>query len=302
MVGPTGFLPSGGEGGRIQRVFRGAYVDFTGPVPWEAKVWAAWLAYGPAARSAGDGPRQLGLDGDWPDDVVQIDVPHSRRVSGQSGIEIRRSRDYDTRLFGSRQPPIVRLEVAVLTVASRQNRPDRALAVVLEACRQRRTTPARLLEELRAMPCLPGRSVLLQALEDATNGVQSFLESAYLHQVEKGHGLPTGRRQVRGSTGWEGGTGGAGGSTIYRDVEYDPYGLVVELDGRIGHDDTRSTWRDMTRDNAAVLEEKQTLRFGYQLIGRPCEAAGQVAKALRSRGWSGTPTPCTPTCPIAASG
>jgi hypothetical protein len=168
---------------RIQRAHRGVYVDFTGPMPWETRVWAAWLACGSAAALSGETAlRQLGVEGDWRDEVVQLDIPHLRRLAGQPGIDVRRCRDFQDRLFGSREPLIVRVEVAVLTAATAQARPDRALSIVLDACRQRRTTPERLLDELASMPRLPGRQRLIQALDDAKNGATSFLESAYRHQ------------------------------------------------------------------------------------------------------------------------
>ncbi len=183
---------------------------------------------------------------------------------------------------------MVRLEVAVLTVASRQPRPDNAAALVLDACRQRRTTPQRLLAELARMQQLPRHGLLVHVLRDAADGIQSFLELFYLRKVERAHGLPAARRQVR--------VAGEDG-VVYRDTEYD-YDLIVELDGRTGHDDARSRWRDMTRDNAALMAAKATLRFGYQIVSDPCGAAVQVATVLRARGWPGLPTACGPECPI----
>jgi putative AbiEi antitoxin of type IV toxin-antitoxin system len=276
--------------GRIQRVYRGVYVDFTGPVPWETRLWAAWLAYGPEAALGGETAlRKYGLEGDWAGDVIHLEIPHHRRVRKQPGIALRRCRDLDGRLLGSREPPIVRLEVAVLTVASRRPRAGDGLALVLDACRQRRTTPERLLDELDRLRSLPRRELLARVLRDARDGVESLLELTYLRKVERAHGLPAARRQVVVI---------GDGASIRRDAEYEDYDLIVELDGRIGHEDTASRWRDMTRDNAAVLEEKQTLRFGYQLVSDPCAAAAQVATALHIHGWAGFPTPCGPTCSI----
>lgn len=267
------------------------YVDFSGPVPWETRVWAAWLAYGPEAALGGETAlRRYGLDGNW-GDAIRLEVPHHRRVCGQAGIVLNRSRDFDARVLGSREPPMVRLEVAVLTVASRRTKADEAVALVLDSCRQRRTTPHRLLTELDRLPHLPRRRVLIQILRDAVGGVESFLELTYLRRVERAHGLPTGARQVRCSD---------ANGVVYRDIEYVDYGLIVELDGRAGHEDARSRWRDMTRDNAALMSAKPTLRFGYQLVHDPCAAATQVAGVLRARGWPATPSPCSPTCPIQA--
>ncbi|MGW6277956.1 type IV toxin-antitoxin system AbiEi family antitoxin domain-containing protein [Kribbella sp. NPDC055071] len=276
--------------GRIQRLYVGAYVDFSGPVPWETRVWAAWLACGPDAAVAGETAlRRYGLEGISDEDVIRLEIPHERRLRRQPGIAVSRHRDLDSRVLGSREPPMVRLEVAVLTVASRRHRSEDAVALVLDACRQRRTTPQRLLSELDRLRRLRRRALLLDVLRDAAEGTESILELAYLRKVERAHALPAAARQVRA---------GGGGGFVYRDLEYEPYGVIVELDGRAGHEATGARWRDMSRDNAALMAAKPTLRFGYQLLGDPCTAAAQVAQVLRSRGWPGRPTPCTPTCPV----
>jgi hypothetical protein len=301
---------------QIQRVHHGVYVDFTGPVPWRSRVWAAWLAYGPDAALGGETAlRQYGLDGNWDERKVHVEVPHARRVDRQPGVVISRRQDLAGRLHKSRDPLTVRLEVALLTVASRQSRTDQVLAIVLDACRQGRTTPERLLDDLDWLCRIPRRRLLRQILSDAADGAHSFLEQTYMRRVERAHGLPPGQRQVR-----------AGGTTftpleaepgleveprledsadtedgppiqvVYRDVEYVPYGVIVELDGRAGHADVGSQWRDMSRDNAAALEGKVTLRFGYQLVAEPCATAAQVGLALRGRGWAGSALSCGSTC------
>jgi hypothetical protein len=276
--------------GRIQRIYRGVYLDFTGPVPWETRVWAAWLAYGPDAALAGETAlRKHGLKGDWADTPIRLEIPHTRRARRQAGIVITRRRDLGQRVLGSRDPAIVRLEVALLTVAGRRAKLEDALALLLEACRQRRTTADRLLDELSRLPRLARRELLILGLQDARDGVESYLELVYLRRVERAHGLPTGKRQVRADR---------TGNPIRRDVEYEDFGLIVEVDGRVGHEDITSRWRDMSRDNAALLDSKLTLRFGYQLVDDPCAAAAQTAGLLRLRGWTGYPKPCGPTCTI----
>ena len=82
-------LTSRCRSGRIQSIHRGVYVDFTGPVPWETRVWAAWLAYGPDAALAGETAlRKHGLKGNWADSPIRLELPHSRRVHQQPGIVI----------------------------------------------------------------------------------------------------------------------------------------------------------------------------------------------------------------------
>lgn len=275
---------------QIQRVHQGVYADFTGPLPWATRVWAAWLACGPeAALTADTALRWHGLSGDWHDASIHLAVPQDRRMERRSGIRITRHQDFESWLLDAREPRVVRLEVAVLTAAARGVRQDRRMAIVLDACREGWTTPDRLLAELHRMPRLRGRNLLLPILSDAGSGVQSFLEQTYLTRVERAHGLPAGARQVRATDGV---------ALSYRDVEYGPYDLIVELDGHAGHADATSSWRDMNRDNAATLRGKTTLRFGYQLVTDPCAAADQVGAALTLRGWPGTVTPCSPTCSV----
>lgn len=276
---------------QLQRIHQGVYADFTGPLPWETRVWAAWLACGPEAALTGETAlRWYGLSGEWDERAIHLAVPHSRRMERRHGVRISRHLDFASWLVEGREPRLVRLEIAVLTAAAgRTGRPDQRVALVLDVCRQRRTTPGRLLAELDQLPRLQGRQLLFQALSDAATGVESFLEQIYLRRVELPHGLPVGTRQLRASTGT---------TPTYRDVEYEPYDLIVELDGRAGHADVSSTWRDMHRDNAAALRGKTTLRFGYQLATDPCSAAVQVGAALALRGWPGTLRPCSPTCPV----
>ncbi|MFI5708336.1 type IV toxin-antitoxin system AbiEi family antitoxin domain-containing protein [Kribbella sp. NPDC051620] len=293
---------------QLQRVHHGVYVDFTGPLPWETRMWAAWLACGPEAALTGKTAlRYYGMEGDWDhDDPIHLAVPHARRVDRRAKILVARWREFDSRLNPTRKPPTVRLEIALLTTASGERETARQAAMLLDACRQRRTTPQRLLAELETLGQLPRRDVIRQILLDAADGVQSFLEQVYLRRVERAHGLPVADRQVRAVT--TAGSASTGFTTaapdlsskrvVFRDVEYSPYGVIVEVDGRLGHSDALSRWRDMSRDNAAATSGKLTLRFGYQLVSHPCETAAQVVTALHQRGWTGTPRPCSPTCAL----
>ncbi|TCO42577.1 hypothetical protein EV646_113199 [Kribbella antiqua] len=271
---------------QIQRIHQGVYADFTGPLPWGTRVWAAWLACGPEAALTGETAlRWHGLNGDWDDHTVHLAVPQNRRMERRAGIRISRRKDFSSWLLEGREPGIVRLEVAVLTAAAGYAAPDQRAALVLDACRQRRTTPERLLAELNRLPRLRGRDQLHQILSDAATGVQSFLEQTYLRRVERPHGLPVGTRQLRVTD----------GKTVrYRDIEYLPYDLIVELDGRAGHADTTSSWRDMQRDNSATLRGKITLRFGYQLVKTHAPPLPRSAQHWRSAAGPAPPPPAPP--------
>jgi very-short-patch-repair endonuclease len=132
------------------------------------------------------------------------------------------------------------------------------------------------------------RRELTLALGDAGDGILSVLEYRYVHRVERPHGLPAARRQVRirQRTG-----------NKYLDNLYQGYGVCSELDGTAAHP-ADEQWRDKRRDNANAVRGIITLRFGVADLGdRRCETAADVAAVLRQRGWTGVAHPCSrPAC------
>ncbi|GAB3264483.1 hypothetical protein GCM10027456_47400 [Kineosporia babensis] len=115
-----------------------------------------------------------------------------------------------------------------------------------------------------------------------------MLERRYAHVVERAHGLPRGQRNLpRKDT---------DGRRRYRDIRYEEFLLVVELDGRTAHP-PQEAFRDLRRDNVAVVEGEAVLRYGWRDVsGRPCSVAAQVSTVLTARGWNGRPRPCGPGC------
>jgi hypothetical protein len=56
-------------------------------------------------------------------------------------------------------------------------------------------------------------------------------------------------------------------------------------------------FRDLRRDNAAMLAGDRVLRYGWRdVTGRPCTVAAQIAIVLRRQGWTGSPHRCGPHC------
>jgi hypothetical protein len=129
------------------------------------------------------------------------------------------------------------------------------------------------------------RAWLRVVLSDIADGTCSVLEHGYLDLVERPHGLPPGQRQAlrEGSNGH-----------VYRDVDYDLLGLVVELDGKLFHTSTKDRDRDLERDlDAAVTGTAVTLRLGFgQVYERGCSTARKVGAVMRRLGWEGRPTAC----------
>ena len=133
------------------------------------------------------------------------------------------------------------------------------------------------------------RHELEDVLKAAADGIHSALEYRYLRDVERAHGLPRSRHQVRVVI---------EGKTVYRDAYYEQYKLATELDGKLAHPD-QERWRDNHRDNQAGAHGILTTRYGWRdVYGHPCETALLQARILRKRGWTGKPRPCSPACPV----
>jgi hypothetical protein len=133
------------------------------------------------------------------------------------------------------------------------------------------------------------RHELGDVLKAAADGIHSVLEYRYLRDVERAHGLPRSTHQVRVVI---------DGRAVYRDVYYEEYKLAAELDGRLAHPD-EERWRDTHRDNQAGAQGILTTRYGWRdVYGHPCETALLQARILRERGWTGTPRPCSASCPV----
>lgn len=290
----------------LVRLHTGVYLDHTGTPSWTQRAWAAVLFAWPAALCADSalvahGVRSATREHDGAarrhntmSPLVHVATDERRRVTQPPGVRVHRITHLVDQVHGAGRPPRLRLEPALVQVAGdRARRGDDAgaLAVLADACQERRTTPQRLVASLRAHPNVAGRGFLLEVLDDVAAGVYSVLEHRYLTRVERPHGLPTAERQR---------TVRAGRTAAYRDVEYDGLAAIVELDGRLGHELAADRWADLDRDVTALLGGGATMRLGWGQVLEPCRAALVVGRFLEARGWSGAPTPCGPGCAVAA--
>ncbi|MDN5766601.1 MAG: type IV toxin-antitoxin system AbiEi family antitoxin domain-containing protein [Humibacillus sp.] len=280
------------------RVHPGVYVDHTGEPTWIERAWAAILFHWPAALA---GPSALRVHGvrsaggvlsSVSTEPIHVVVAHERRVWAPAGVLLTRRRRFDDQVQLRLSPPRLRIDEALLDVAAGCRDEPSAVAVLADACQEGRTTPARLRATLRSRGRLRHRRTLLTVLDDVADGALSAFERRYLTQVERRHGLPTARRQMRVAT--------RGGIT-YRDVEYTDFATVVELDGRLAHAGSRRRWDDFDRDIESAISGQVTVRLGWGHVLEPCRTAGQVVRLLRSRGWAGSPVSCRPGCPLEVS-
>lgn len=261
--------------GRWQRVTDGIFAA-TSEVGVRQRLWAGYLLGGDGSALGGDAalvaggmPRLLG--------DVDVWLPQPTRRRDRPGWEFRR--DGLGRLdHTSGTLPRIRLEEALLDVGQHLDLVG-WVALASDALREGKVSLERLRDAAGRRPRLSHRRMVTDILADLA-GVESTLEWAYLRDVEKAHGLPTGRRQRSLTVGTR------------SDVHYDEHATVVEVDGR-HHARSETSFRDLDRDNAHTALGTWTLRYGSADVrGRPCAVARQVATALSLHGWSGPLTPC----------
>ena len=289
-------LMSGGDDDLIKRmirrrewvrVHRGVYVNHTGTVTWIQRVWAALLFYDEGVVWDESALRLTGCRTGGGEDIIHVAIDRSRRAAKLPQVKLHLVDLRQEEVQLNLSPPRVRLEYALIHVASRAPTESSAIAVLADACQQHRTTPARLIAALCRRPKLPRRRFLIEVLDDVATGAYSVLEHRYLTRVERPHGLPTAKRQRKVCT---------GRTSAYRDVEYLGLATVVELDGRLGHEETSDRWDDMDRDIDAAGEGRTTMRIGWRQVESRCRTAAAVAAMLRVQGWTGSARPCSPGC------
>jgi predicted transcriptional regulator of viral defense system len=276
------------ERGRWRQLHRGVYATFSGPPGRETWLWAAVLRAGDGAVLSHQTAAELHGLIDSPAETIHITIPATRRVV-TPGLVIRISNHIEEATQPNRDPPRTTVEETVLDLVELAETFDRACDWITKACGRRLTTEEKLRAALAMRKKMRWRAELDEILAAAGSGIHSVLEYRYLRDVERAHGLPRSRHQVRVVV---------DGKTVYRDAYYEEYHAAVELDGRFAHPD-EERWRDSRRDNQAHARGVQTSRYGWrEVYAHPCETALLQAQILRRRGWRGTPKPCSPGCPV----
>ena len=254
----------------------GLYYTLGGEAPWISWAWAAVLAGGDQGllcrRSAAH------LWGIHPEacEPIQVLIPEETRITDRSRLEFIRSR-HPPKAHGS--PPRTPLADTVLDLCAIQ--PDRTATWISQALHTRRTTESGIAKALAQRQRQPHRRLIEAILQQHSEGVHSELERIFRRDVERAHGLPTGRRQIRDEY-------------YCTDVEYLGT-LIIELDGRLGHEGL-GRFRDMARDNHHLVHGRPTMRYGWpDVTEQPCEVARQIAAVLLRLGWAGPLLSC-PRC------
>lgn len=265
--------------GRWRRVTKGLYYASERTPDWNALAWSGILLGGPEARLGGEAAGHLfGLN--KPPRLIEVMVPWTSVLKERESWRFVRERPGVRSARSVGCPPRLSVEDTVIDLAERAT-DEQVIALVTGAVQNRLTTAGRLRRTVAARSRLRHRHLFGDLLTDVAAGVHSPLELNYARDVERAHGLPRGKRQLRSRRG-----------SYYRDVTYEEFQLIVELDGRLGHDGL-GRFRDMRRDNLAILMGQLTLRYGwFDVVDRPCQVAWEVAAVLAARGWTAVPSRC----------
>lgn len=284
------------DSGRWVRLHPGVYATFTGAVPPRARLWSAVLACGDGAAIGGRAALWLWEVTDSPGPALVVCVPERRRVIAPAGVRVVRQRGLAARVHPVALPRRLRVEEALLDLTDEAGDDPagrgEVVDLVLRTASSRRTTHDRIRRALGGRARHRHRSLLLELLDEAAQGVHSSLERRYRRDVERAHGLPRGERntqeRVIGRTGAP--------RTRYRDIRYRRWHVVIELDGGEAH----PSWllhRDRARDNSAALAGDRVLSYGWrETVSQPCHVAVEVVQMLWRQGWRGTPRPCGEGC------
>jgi predicted transcriptional regulator of viral defense system len=275
--------------GRWRQIYPGVYAAFTGPVSWEARLWAAVLYAGAGAQLSHETAAELNGLTEYRSALIHVTVPVSRRVRQPRGIKIHLSSHIDPKArFPRGIPPHTLVEETIIDLASTANCLDDACGWITSAFGRRLTGEGPLQKALGARKKLRWRPELDEFITAAAGGAHSLLEFRYDRDVERAHGLPKATQQVP-FTKADGGRG-------FRDRCYEKYELVIELDGKRAHPEERRG-HDRRRDNDATAGGGATLRYDWDDVTRhSCDTAAQVARSLARRGWPGQLKPCSSSC------
>ncbi len=277
------------ESKRWQRMHRGVYATFSGPIGRRSAIWAAILGAGhDAVISHYTAAEWNGLKS-TSRHSIHVTIPGNQRCRSLLGVTVHRSDRIMATRHPTRVPPQTRIEETILDLTDLSTSADHVVGLISAACGQRLTTAWALHQTALCRPRLKWRELVDAALSDVSDGAHSPLERHYYRDVEGAHGLPGGIRQAATDT---------DGGRIYQDVHYAGFSTVVELDGRAVHPvDDRS--RYYRRDNAAAVRGDVVLHFGWSdVTQRPYGTAERVAIALRNGGWRGSVIKCNKPCMI----
>jgi len=276
-----------------QRVHPGVYATFTGLLSREARLWAAVRCAGNGAMVSHETAAEVHGMIDKPASVIHVTVPLSRRPARDRplrGIVIHRSDQSRQQFLGPLNLPRTSVEETVFDLVATAPTFDHANTWISRAVSRKLVSVAALRAALAGRRRIRWRGWLIDALDDADNGVYSSLERRCVRDVERAHGLPRSEHQARRLL---------DGKTQFRDNWYPRYRVVVEIGPDYHQNERVQVDKDRDNRNLAV-DDVKTHRFGpVGVTERVCQSAALLAATLQRNGWDGVPHACRrPDCTI----
>jgi len=262
-------------------VHHGVYLTVWGRDDWRTGAVAAQLAVDGSAWSHRSAAFVHGLNAVPPEHIdLVIDARH--RIRPPRGVVLHRRADADDAVDPLHWPWRTTVEETVLDVSALGSVDD-MFAVLGRAFQRRLTTEQAVLARLAARTRHPRRELLQLVLADAADGAESAMEVRFVRDVLRPHGLPIGVRQRSTSP----------DRRERHDVGFPEQRVLVELDGRLGHEGREARVKDGRRDRRSAAGGWLTVRaFWPDVAVTPCELAVEVAAILGSRGWRDTGRTC----------
>lgn len=271
--------------GLWRRVHPGVYAVHDQRLDWFARASAALLCYGHGAALSLESAAFLLRLTSRPPELVHVDILTTTRRQRRPATSVRRRRRMVTvrrRGLPVTAPAFTVIDLGDVPTASRED----AIAVAARAVQQRTVRVDQLVTELDRRRTHRHRRALELSLGIVGEGAESVLEVDFVTRVVRAHGLPPLRIAVPDRL---------EGRSIRRDFVDDDRRLVVEVDGRVAHQDRRSA--DIRRDRASAARGVVTLRAEWvDVYYNSCRLAADILAAERSRGYRGALRPCGPGC------
>lgn len=191
--------------GRWQTLYRGVYAAFTGDPPRACLLWAGLLRAGPGAALSHHSAAELDGLTDHGSKIIHVTVSHERRVKVSHEeplrrtwpVAIHRTSRIDAMTHPARTPPRTRVEETILDLAQLSATFDEVFSWLCKGCGRRLVTPQRIHTAAGLRSRLRWRDEILGALPLLGEGVNSYLEYRYVHDVERAHRLPAATRQPK---------------------------------------------------------------------------------------------------------
>ena len=220
--------------GAWQRLTRGVFLLGVGEPTWLALAWAGTLIGGDRARLGFAAAGHLwGIVEDAPG-TIPVLVPWTTVLEPREPWDFRRERPGVRSDRSPGSPSRTTLEDTVIDLCADAT-PRELVSFVTSAVQTGRTSATALLASVDRRARLSQRALLKELLTDVDEGAESPLELRYLHDVERRHQLPQARRQQRSAR-----------RRAVRDLRYEEFALLIELDGRTHIPAGSATWSGTT--------------------------------------------------------